>query len=946
VSAPTGTVAFLFTDIEGSTRLWQVDSAAMQVALSRHEELLRAAVVAHDGVVFATMGDGIAVAFASASRALDAAVAAQTALASEPWPTASPLRVRMGIHTGEAELRGGDYFGTAVNRAARLMAIGHGGQILVSSTTAELLEDDSVVLVNLGDHRLRDFDTPMRVFQVGVEGFPALRSLNASPGNLPLQVNSFVGRERDLERGAQALRSARVVTLTGVGGVGKTRLALQLAAQVASEFRDGVWLVELAATRDPDRLADAFTAAFGVIARFGQSAEVALLEFLAAKQLLLVVDNCEHLLDPLAALLERVQRSCPEVRVLATSREGLTLDGERLLAVPSLAAPSPDATEAEIATFESVSLFLERAQRLDAEFVLSAGNAGAVAEICRRLDGIPLGIELAAARVRAMSPAELASGLNHRFETLAGGRRGAVQRHQTLRAAIDWSYDLLEKPERLLLARLSVFAGGCTRDAAQSVCSGEEITGSAVFELLSGLVDRSLVVADRDGAETRYRLLETIREYAEEHLGPGEGAALQAAHGEYYAQLAEDYCVHAHGPQELEWARWVTSESENLVAAMNWANDTENADIGLRIVTNVHSMHREIGLMVPISVTPVLDLPGARDHPLYPMALAKAGYELSLGGDRFGVQELCNHAIEAERQLGNPSGGLVEMSVHAALGSVEVTHGSWTAAAEHNQRAGELALLAGDSAIAARWFANAAGARFGGEEDTAAIATAHRSVELAREAAGPLTISVTLSFLAMVLADTDPSQSQALLRDALAAEEHLGNTNCAQLLSAANLAARVEDWPLSLRLVRRAIPLAAWTSDRIMLQGAFIYSAAALADPRPRVAARLLGASRSMRPPSPTNQSETERATGPSIPVRGMVTNIHREAARRITTALTQDQVAQLRAEGEAMGLEQAVKYASIQIDDALTDPTIEWAEARTTPVAVDGRTRLPQSHS
>jgi predicted ATPase/class 3 adenylate cyclase len=584
VSAPSGTVTFLITDIEGSTRLWQADESAMRAALSRHDELLRKAVADHDGVVFSSMGDGMAAAFWSASAALAAAVTAQRLLGAETWAIAAPIRVRMGIHTGEAVARDGDYFGTAVNRTARLMAIGHGGQLLCSSVTAEIV-GDGVVLVDLGEYRLRDLERPMHVFQIGEGNFPALRSLDSFLGNLPLQVSSFVGRERELVRGIEALGASRVVTFTGVGGVGKTRLGLQVAAEVLPRFRDGAWLVELAPVRDPDQVAGAVAAVFGVSARAGQNIEDALVEFLRTKQMLLVVDNCEHLLEAVADLVDRIEHSCPRVVVLATSREGLALDGEQILALPSLGTPDGQADLDTISRADAVDLFVQRARHVDGDFALTGENAAAVAQVCRRLDGVPLAIELAAARIQAMTPSELARGLDHRFDTLAGGRRRAVQRHQTLRAAIDWSYDLLSEPERRLLARLSVFAGGCTRHSAEAVCGWDPLHPSAVFALLSGLVARSLVVAQRQGSDTRYRLLETIREYGEERSAEhGETAGLRARHAEHYLHLARRLFEAAAGPGEADTARRLRAEEDNLLAAMANAVDTGDLDVALGLL--------------------------------------------------------------------------------------------------------------------------------------------------------------------------------------------------------------------------------------------------------------------------------------------------------------------------------------------------------------------------
>jgi predicted ATPase/class 3 adenylate cyclase len=511
VGAASGTVTFLFTDIEGSTRLWQLDEQAMRAAVGRHDELLGQLVAVHGGKVFSTMGDGVAAAFGSASSAVAAALAAQDALAADAWPITVPIRVRMGIHTGEAELRDGDYFGSAVNRAARLMAVGHGGQVLCSQATAALV-DSEVVMVDLGEHRLRDLDRPMRVFQVGGGSFAPLRSLDAFRGNLPRQVTSFVGREQEVAAVVEALAEAPVVTLTGVGGVGKTRLALQAAADALPRYRDGAWLVELGSVRDGAQVVDTAIGAFSLTVGPGARTDHALVEFLRNKQLVLVIDNCEHLIAAAAALVSHVIASCPGVAVLVTSREALAVGGERIIAVPSLAGPPPDAGLDTVAASAAVRLFVDRAVAVDAGFALSDANAAAVATVCRRLDGIPLAIELAAARTPTMSPAELVSRLDRRFRVLAGGRRGAVERHQTLRAAIDWSYELLTVDQQLRLARLSVFAGGCTLDAAEAVCAGEPVAADDVLDVLAGLVARSLVIALHDGQVTRYRLLETVRQ--------------------------------------------------------------------------------------------------------------------------------------------------------------------------------------------------------------------------------------------------------------------------------------------------------------------------------------------------------------------------------------------------------------------------------------------------
>ena len=524
---PTGTVTFLFTDLEGSTRLWEQHPEAMKPALARHDEILRDAIAAHNGHVVKMTGDGAHAAFGDATSAVLAAHDAQLALGRESWDVTGPLRVRMGIHTGHAEARDGDYFGSAVNRAARLMSVAHGGQVVVSLATEELLHDvasDGCELVDLGEHRLRDLTRAERLFQLHAPGlpstFPSLRTLDAYAGNLPTQLTSFVGRQEELERVTATVRDVRLVTLTGVGGVGKTRLALQAAAEVLPEFPDGAWLCELAAANDPDAMIEVVAAALGVQPRAGTTLDGSIVEFLRTKQLLLVLDNCEHLLDAAATFAERVLRACDGVRVLATSREGLAVEGEQVRPLRSL---QPAGAE---------QLFTERARAVVPDFSVGSAHADAVTEVCRRLDGIPLAIELAAARVRAMSPEEIASLLDERFRLLTGGRRTAVERHQTLRAMVDWSYSMLDPTERVVFDRLGVFSGSFDATAAAAVVAGDGIEAWDVREALTRLVDRSMVVAEHgEEAVTRYSMLETLRQYARERLDEsGEPDAWRRRH--------------------------------------------------------------------------------------------------------------------------------------------------------------------------------------------------------------------------------------------------------------------------------------------------------------------------------------------------------------------------------------------------------------------------------
>ncbi len=452
---PSGTVTFLFTDIEGSTRRWEADPEGMRASLAAHDVVLRAAVEAHDGLVFKHTGDGVCAAFGLAQAAVDAAIEAQRRLA---------LPVRMGLTSGEAEAQGGDYFGPTLNRAARVMAAGHGGQILAAASTIRLVEE--VDLIDLGPRRLRDLSEPLQLFQVRAEGlgeeFPPLKTVDAVPGNLPVQATSFIGRDAQVEELATLVGDHRLVTLVGVGGVGKTRLALQVAAEVAPAFFDGVWLVELAPLGDPASLPDLVATSLAVTPQAGLSVAESVARTLVGRNLLIVLDNCEHVLDAAAELVETILAGTSTVSVVATSREALRVGGEHTWPVPSLDVRPGVASEA-------VSLFAERARAVNPGFRLDEPNVvGTVMEICRRLDGIALAIELAAARMVSMSAEEVRSRLDDRFRLLSGGRRG-LARHQTLRQAVQWSYDLLDEDERRILGCCSVFADGFDLAAVAAV---------------------------------------------------------------------------------------------------------------------------------------------------------------------------------------------------------------------------------------------------------------------------------------------------------------------------------------------------------------------------------------------------------------------------------------------------------------------------------------------
>jgi len=580
---PSGVVTFLMTDIEGSTRLWGEAPDAMRAALARHDVIAATVIDAHSGFVIKPRGEGDSTfsVFARPTDGVTAACALQTALTAEPWPEGASLRVRIAVHTGEADLGVDDYYGIAVNRCARLRSIAHGGQVLVSEATTGLVREllpDGAGLRDLGFQRLRDLAEPERVSQLLHPSFPtdflALRTIDLIPNNLPYQVSTFVGREAEMTKIRELLRDTRLLTLTGTGGVGKTRLALQAAAEMLYEYPDGVWLVELASLSDGGLVHQALAAALGVREDPGKALVGTLVAHLRGHQALVVMDNCEHLVEACARLTEHLTRQCQGVRILSTSREALRADGETIWRVPSLSVPhrtpGMEPQPEQLTQYAAVRLFVDRATRSSPAFRVTSENARAVAEVCARLDGIPLAVELAAARLSVLSAHQIMARLDDRFALLTGGRRTALPRHQTLKAAVDWSYELLPDDERRLFERLSVFPGGFDLAATEAVGAPPAIDRGRVLNLLASLVAKSLVAAD-EGAERRYRLLETLRAYGWQLLSVrGQAEQVARRHATFFMALAEEAKPNLTGPEQADWLRRLELEHDNLRAALAW----------------------------------------------------------------------------------------------------------------------------------------------------------------------------------------------------------------------------------------------------------------------------------------------------------------------------------------------------------------------------------------
>jgi predicted ATPase/class 3 adenylate cyclase len=605
-AGPSTHLTFLFTDIEASSRAWEAQPASMSLALARHDELLQTAVKTVGGSVFKHTGDGVCAAFPTAPAAAAAALAAQQALHTEDWD-AGPLRVRMALHSGTVERRDADFFGPPLNRTARLLSTAHGGQVVLSLVTAELVREDlpdGADLLDLGEHRLADLSRPERVYQLThpelPSTFPALRSLTTRRHNLPVATSSNIGREQEHGAVTHLVRSSRLVTLIGIGGVGKTRLALQVAAGLTEAFPDGVFLVDLAPLADPAMVAAQVGRTIGVVEakarREPEELVDGLCEHLGERAMLVLLDNCEHLVDAVARLADAILARCPDVAVLATSREPLAIAGEILWRVPSLTMPPEDGAMTEASSAgDAVTLFCERARAVDAGFTLDADNAAAVARICRRVDGIPLAMELAAARIRVLSVDQVADRLDDCFRVLSVGPRTAAARQQTFRATMDWSYDLLPSAEQVLLQRLSVFAGSFDLEAVEGVAADENIVPAGeVLDLLSRLVDKSLVSVQGPGPHGRpphYRLLETVRQYAAEKLTEsGAEGDIRRRHHDFYVEIAHSY-INARDPfSDAFWLVRFGLSYDNLRTALDWSlsNGDAEGSVSLALILSVY----------------------------------------------------------------------------------------------------------------------------------------------------------------------------------------------------------------------------------------------------------------------------------------------------------------------------------------------------------------------
>ena len=741
------TLTFLFTDIEGSTALLRrLGDSDYGRVLADHQALIRAALAAHGGKEVDTQGDAFFAVFSSPTACVAAVIEMQRALEARAWPGGEHVRVRMGVHTGEAATTAtGDPVGLHVHRAARVGAVAHGGQVLLSETAAALVRDSlppGAALRDLGAQQLKDLGRPEQIFQLDAAGlradFPPLRSLGnpALPNNLPVQLSAFIGRDREMSEVRALIESRRLVTLTGAGGSGKTRLALQVAADLLDGSGDGVWLVELAAVADGEAVPAAICEAVGIGEQPGRAVLDGLLDALAFQSVLIVLDNCEHLIGACAKMADAILRRCPGVHLLVTSREPLGIGGETIYRVPSLSLPDPD--DPAPASGDAVALLAERAREQGVDLAFDEETLPLMLSVCRRLDGLPLAIELAAARLRSLSLAGLRDRLDQRFRLLTGGSRTALARQQTLRATVDWSYSLLNPAEKSLLRLLSVFAEGFDLDAVEGVCGGGDIEAFDTADLLGSLVDKSLVVAEPAGDAVRYRLLETIRQFAAERLvetGDEAAAAAAAAHSQYFLALVEAAAPHLEGPDQGRWFARLDADHANLRrAAEHAASDPDGTTrvlrcgVALRGYWLARSRCREaLGLLLP-----VLDRPEARADPsLFGAALVTVTGLAPLV-DIAPARHYGDQAVELARQLHD------DRLLADALGMLSAMH------------------------------------FFAGEPDRG-LALGREAVDRARPLGDDVLLGRSLMIYEMSSHLIEPTQSAPLLAEAIACSERSGN---------------------------------------------------------------------------------------------------------------------------------------------------------------------------
>ncbi len=660
---PSGQVTFLFTDIEGSTRLAQDFPESLPAALEKHDLILQNAIERNRGFAFEIIGDAFCCSFQKAEDAVKAAVEMQVNLAMQKWDDAV-IKIRIGIHSGNAEWNGKEYMGyITLARSARIMSAAYGEQIIISNNayslcSYEFLSSKNISFRDLGERRLKDVIQPIRLFQVLSKGlrenFPPLKTLDVRPNNLPVQLTSFIGREEAMRKIKECLGQTRLLTMTGSGGAGKTRLSLQTGADIIDDFANGVFVAELASLNDPSLAAQTVLNSLGVKEQQGMSAKEMLVTYLEDKEILLILDNCEHLISECSALAELLLSKCPKLKIIATSREALNCQGEMTYRVPSLTLPDASIknTPEKLSQYEAVRLFIERALMVNKSFRVNIENAPALAQICSQLDGIPLAIELAAVRIRILTLEKICEKLNDRFRLLTGGQRNVLPRQQTLKALIDWSYELLNEKEKMLLQRLSVFSGGWTLEAAEEVCSYEGLYSEEILELLSNLIDKSLVTVNEEQDNVRYKMLETIRQFALEKQKDLFTNYKQLS--DYFYKLVLSMSDRISGPQQRECLEMLSRDIDNFRTVIKWATENE-PNMALKILDEfgkfleIRGYHTECFL----TAKKVLDANTGSDSILIASVSLVAGYCASMTGEFEDANKYLNNALEIYRESGS-----------------------------------------------------------------------------------------------------------------------------------------------------------------------------------------------------------------------------------------------------------------------------------------------------
>ncbi|MEX2393923.1 MAG: adenylate/guanylate cyclase domain-containing protein, partial [Actinomycetota bacterium] len=805
--ASTGThlASFVFTDVERSTRILQEFGDRYQQMLDEQRSLLRSTFTAAGSRFVQCVGEEFLAVFDSPTAAVSSAIEGQIALRAHDWGLDAGFQVRMGVHTGETAIISGEYTGVSLHLASRICDAAHGGQILLSHAASELADVPALApasFMELGPHLLKSFDDPVRLHQVVHPhlraDFPPPRTLSALPNNLPPRLTPLIGREEEVAEVADLLTQSRLVTLTGVGGVGKTRLAVEVGAKVLASFPDGVWLCEFAAVGDADGLVETMCRALGVYRLPGASQREALIAGLRFRHCLVVLDNCEHVLEPVAELIEEILFDCPDVTLLATSREGIGADGEQIRPVPSLTTPKDAGFEAARAS-QAVQLFVDRAQAVRPEFELAPHNVVAVVDICRRLDGIPLAILLAASRTSSMGPLEIAARLDKRFRYLRSGRRTAVERHRTLQATVDWSYALLDEREQRLFERLSVFAGGFSLDAAEHVC-GDGL--GDVGDLLSALVSKSLVVLDLTGPGTRHVLLETLRQYSQDKLTDrGDEERWRDAHGHYFLALATEADRHLFLDDEsIDCEATLRRELDNLRAAFGWWIMSQNVDRALRLIIALKWFDGVLRLDNEANewADRAISLPEAERHERYASAVGLAALSAWIRGDTEMAHALIDRALAAAPDPDDPR----RVNALSTLGVLRVFEGRPDDAVEVAEAIMTIAGRCGDVRSAGQWSViRALALAYAGRRDEAL----QLLEESSRIIPAPLRFH-EVYVRAEVLGDADPEGAIAAAEEAVDLARTYGMEFSAMLssITAASLRGRYYD---PIEALRSFIPL-------------------------------------------------------------------------------------------------------------------------------------------